>query len=103
MASVALLAARDEVIVPRQAQGNVSGRRVGVPSDLSGYPYALTSPFGPSNGRSQCDNELDNRPAAVINQSKSIQSTDEGFNAVKHDGMGAFATNLGSRPPSPPV
>ena len=102
MASMALSAARDEVIVPRQAQGNVSGRPLGVPSDLSGHPYALTSPFGPSNGRSQCDNTLSNRPAAVINQSKSIQSTDEGFNAVKH-GMGAFATSLGSRPPSPPV
>lgn len=91
VASTALSAARDEVIA--------SGRRRGVLGDVSRHPYALTMPSGPSNVHSQ----LDNRPAAVINQSKSIQSTDEGFNVVKHDGMGAFATSLGSRPPSPPV
>ena len=102
MASMALSAARDEVIVDRPVHDDVSGRRRGVRSDLSGHSYALTMPSDPSNVRSQCDSQLNNRLAAVINQSKSIQSTDEGFN-VKHDGMGAFATSLGSRPPSPPV
>lgn len=99
MASLALSAARDEVIV--------SGRRRGVVSALSGHPYALVAPCGPSNRLSQCGNhvdiQVDVRPAAVINQSKSIQSIDQGFDAVKHDGMGAFVTSLGSRPPSPPV
>ena len=109
--ALALSAARDEVIalrqaqesLLRQAQESLSGRRRGVVGDLAGHPYALAAPYGPSNGRSQCDNRLAKRPAAVINPSKSIKSTDEGVNAVNHDGMGAFVTSLGSRPPSPPV
>lgn len=107
-APMALSVARDEVIVLRQAQHSalrqaqhsVVGRRRGVLGQVSGHPYALTMPCGPSNGLSQCDIRL---AAAINDQSKSTKSIDEGFNAAHHNGMGAFVSNLGSRPPSPPV
>lgn len=90
--AMSLSAARDAVIV--------SGRRRAVLQGVPGAQYALAAPCGPSNGLSQPDIRL----AAVINQSKSIKSTtDEGRTVVDHDGMGAFVTSLGSRPPSPPV
>ena len=89
---LSLSAARDAVIV--------SGRRRAVLQGVPGAQYALAAPCGPSNGLSQPDIRL----AAAINQSKSIKSTtDEGRTAVDHNGMGAFVTSLGSRPPSPPV
>lgn len=89
---LSLSAARDAVIV--------SGRRRAVLQGVPGAQYALAAPCGPSNGLSQPDIRL----AVAINQSKSIKSTtDEGRTAVDHNGMGAFVTSLGSRPPSPPV
>lgn len=89
--SMSLSAARDAVII--------SGRQTAV-LGVAGEQYAPAAPCGPSNGLSQPDI----RPAAVINQSKSIKSTtDEGIAVLNHDGMGVFATSLGSRPPSPPV
>ncbi|MBO0811373.1 MAG: hypothetical protein J2P23_04920 [Microlunatus sp.] len=89
--AMSLSAARDAVVV--------SGRRRAVIGDVFGAQYALAVPFGPSNGLSQ-----PGKCAAGINPSKSITSTtDEDLPAVKHDGMGVFATSLGYRPPSPPV
>lgn len=97
---LSLSAARDAVIALRRAQDSVSGRRRAVLQGVPGAQYALAAPCGPSNGLSQPDIRL----AAAINQSKSIKSTtDEGRTAVDHNGMGAFVTSLGSRPPSPPV
>jgi hypothetical protein len=88
--AVALSAARGSVIV--------SGRGL-IFDRIPGENYALADLCGPSNGHSQPEVRLD----AVINQSKSIKSIDEGLSAAKHDGMGAFVTSLGSRPPSPPA
>ena len=96
--TVALPAARGLAIVLRQAQDTVLGR--GQSFDrIPGENYALADLCGPSNVHSQPEVRLD----AVINQSKSIKSIDMGLSAAKHDGMGAFVTSLGSRPPSPPV
>ncbi|GAB3928938.1 hypothetical protein GCM10011575_13780 [Microlunatus endophyticus] len=96
--AVALSDARGSVIVLRQAQDTVLGRGQ-IFDRIPGENYALADLCGPSNGHSQPEVRLD----AVINQSKSIKSIDEGLSAAKHDGMGAFVTSLGSRPPSPPA
>lgn len=90
--SMSLSAARDAVVVLRRRRAVLQG--------VPGAQYALAALCGPSNGLSQPGIRL----AVAINQSKSIKSTtDEGRTAVDHDGMGAFVTSLGSKPPSPPV
>jgi hypothetical protein len=90
--SMSLSAARDAVVV-------VAGRQL-VCGVVAGEQYATAAPCGPSNGLSQ----QVRRPAAVINQSKSIKRIfDEARTAADHNGMGDFVTSLGSRPPSPPV
>ncbi|QGN32200.1 hypothetical protein [Microlunatus sp. Gsoil 973] len=90
--SMSLSAARDAVVV-------VTGRQPAFGA-VAGEQYAPAAPCGPSNGLAQ----QVVRPAAVINQSKSIKHiSDEARTAADHNGMGAFVTSLGSRPPSPPV